>query len=139
MKTNAKVSIVSLVVGIVLGAVGATTIHRCNQPSAEAEEPDSPSLRELSRFASENIQKEKPGDGSVDEELLKRHALELTRFLRGDATPGFTRTAERRQTSELEEIRIRVFDDNRLFGGGYDFDFRSRDGRFMGIRLVPGQ
>ena len=94
---------------------------RSTEPPQETAAPEFPSIREVARFAGENIAKEtKAGGGVVDEEMLKRQGLALMLFIWGEPRKGFTRTVRIVKTEEAEEVRIRVFDDNGLVVGGQE-------------------
>ena len=129
-----------LTIGVILGALGYGALSPRFQPTPNDVSASEQPLWKFTVFAHENLWREKrAGNGKVGEEMLKRHALALTIFLRGDVHPKFTRTATSVQTREFQEIRIRVFDDNRLFGSGYDFNFDGSHGQLEGIRFVAGR
>lgn len=130
-----------VLVGLMMGLVCCSSVSR-NEPEKRATPLFFQLAFDLWSAAATSYK------GNIPEEELKRHALILSKFLKGEPRPGIKVSVSippepEKLPGEAEVVRpkkgteVIVFYDNGLTGGGLQFSFSSM-GTLESIRVVHG-
>jgi hypothetical protein len=108
-------------------------------------QPEVPPFRSIRNFASDlAVAERRAGQWKFTEEILKRHALAIAKFMDGEPPARYRKVHVRIGTgpdypSEDENTHVLVFFDDGIAGYGYDFLFLRQSGIFNGVIIVRGQ